>query len=124
MASQDGLGASPSAAPPATAAAAGSSSSSSRSAKDWFGAAGDGGAARQDVSAALRGIETKAAVSAIKSKLAAKLSKPKGSSSGGIAAEGRKTGLTKEERERDQQRHEAKLLSQGKAVPHYRKQAR
>ena len=118
--------AAPPAAPPPASADAGSSSGAPKPAaaaapKPWFNAGGDGGGGGKNVAEALKGVDTKAVVSAIKSKLAAKLSKPKGSSSGGIAAEGRKTGISKDELLRDQQAHEAKLLAAGKAVPHYRK---
>ena len=88
--------------------------------RDWFGAAGDGGAqvrSKAKVEQALHSQEVASKVSSIKSKL----SKPKDVklSTGETL---RRTGLTRDELLSNQARHEEKLKANGKAVPHYRKQ--
>ena len=85
--------------------------------RDWFGAAGDGGAQKAAaVASKLAASDTAHKLSALKSKL----SKPK--VGGSASSEGpRKTALSREQLMESQQRHREKLEANGKAVPHYRK---
>ena len=102
-------------APPAAATTA--SNITGKRPRDWFGAAGDGGAQKAAaVASKLAASDTAPKLSALK----AKLSKPK---VGGSASSERprKTALSREQLLESQQRHREKLEANGKAVPHYRK---
>lgn len=109
-------------APPAAVASAASTTSSAsnitgKRPRDWFGAAGDGGAQKAAaVASKLAASDTAHKLSSLK----AKLSKPK--VGGSASSEGpRKTALSREQLMESQQRHREKLEANGKAVPHYRK---
>lgn len=87
------------------------------SSSSWFRAAGDGGIrGSNSVAAALKKSETAATVSALKSKL----SKPKDALPKPTLSTA-KTGLTEEQRAREQERHRERAIATGKPVPYYRK---
>ena len=96
-----------------------------RASGDWFGAAGDGGAARgvsgkaRALPELLRSADTQQSVSSVKSKL----SRPKdgGSRVGAAVETARKERLSASQVAASQARHRERLEALGKPVPHYMK---